>query len=152
MMHVFPIDLSFILYFQEISKYERKTTKGEVSINNNIHIITCPIVSGFLWKELACFCSTSYAFRNRLFSLGLCPSKQKEGRRGPGGCWAAPWESLLPTLLGAAWHPAEIWTRSELLQFCSFCSEWFHIETALLWDCLCDCSYFLFSVKWAICN
>lgn len=38
MMHVFPKELSIMLYFQEISKDQGKNKKREVSINSYIHM------------------------------------------------------------------------------------------------------------------
>lgn len=61
MMHVFPKDLSVMLYFQEISKDQEKKKK-EVSINSHIQMNICLVVSGYSRKVIACFCVVSYAF------------------------------------------------------------------------------------------
>lgn len=59
MMHVFPKDLSVMLYFQEISKDQEKKGR-KVSINSHIHMNVCLVVSGY--SRIACFCAISYAF------------------------------------------------------------------------------------------
>lgn len=66
-MHVFPKDLSVMLYFQEISKDQEKKKGRKVSINSHIHMNVRLIVSGYSW--ITCFCAISCAFWSRLFSL-----------------------------------------------------------------------------------